>query len=117
MAEKKMTKAVAFATAAEALAASHPEVAEVLAKEAAYVKSRNSAPKKPTATQVANAELKETILAAMEPGVKMTCTEVCKMVGVESNQRVSAVLNQMVKVGTLMKETGKKSLFYLPEVE
>jgi flagellar basal body P-ring protein FlgI len=117
MAEKKMTKAVAFAAAAEAMASVNPEVAEILAKEAERLSNRKTVARKPTATQVENEGIKAAILEAMEPGVKYTCGEVGKLVGVESSQKMSSILNAMVKAGALAKETGRKSLFSLPEVE
>ena len=117
MAEKKMTKAVAFAIAAEAMAAANPEVAEILAKEAERLGSRKAAERKPTAHQIENEGIMASVIEAMEPGVKMTCGEIDKLVGIGSNQRASALLNKMVKEGVLAKETGKKTYFFIPVEE
>jgi hypothetical protein len=58
--------------------------------------------RKPTKTQLENEVLKEQIVQYLS-----TCTEpvdvgtVCKAIGIESNQKVSALLTQLRKVGTI----------------
>lgn len=112
MAEKKMTKATAMTLGAEALAVVNPEAAEILAKEAA----RLSAPRKAgkmTKEQMANAALAEEMLAAMEAGVKYTATEAGKLVGLETSQKATAILRMLVAAGTVAKEEGRKTLYFV----
>jgi hypothetical protein len=77
---------------------------------------KNSTDKKPTATQVANEALKNTILDYMEPSIGYTVTDIIK--GVEecselSNQKVSALMRALKDEGKITKTEGKKTLFYL----
>lgn len=62
--------------------------------------STSKTDRKPTATQVENAKVKEQILVALEgvsaPG--MTSAEIGKAIGRENNYKISALLGQMVKV-------------------
>ena len=113
MAEKKMTKATAMTLGAEALAAVNPEAAEILAKEAARLSAPRKASGKMTKEQMANAALAEELLAAMEVGVKYTASEAGKLVGVETPQKATAILRMLVAAGTVAKEEGRKTLYFV----
>lgn len=87
-----------------------------LEHEIDLLNKKNSTEKKPTATQVANEALKNTILDYMEPSIGYTVTDIIK--GVEecselSNQKVSALMRALKEEGKLTKTEGKKTLFYL----
>jgi hypothetical protein len=76
--------------------------------------NKKSTSKKPTATQVANEGLKDTIVSVLEAR-EMTASEVLNATdefkGL-SNQKISALLKQLVDEGRVAKSTdGKKSLF------
>lgn len=98
---KKMTKKDYFAI----LRASYPATAEnyndVIAfidHEIELLSKKNSAEKKPTATQVANEGIKQAIVNHMEQGKLYTITDLIKSVpecADLSNQRVSALVRQM----------------------
>jgi hypothetical protein len=80
--------------------------------------SRKSGSKKPTKTQVENEGLKDVIKDAMATlGKASTVTEIQAVdivLGDLTNQRVSALLRQMVNDGKVVKTIeGKKSLFSL----
>ena len=116
----KMTYVKALEIAIKAVE-DNKEVAEKLEALKASVAKKNSAERKPTATQKANEGYKEAILAYMETGKKYTITELMKGV-VEladlSNQRVSALVRQLVESGEVVKTTDKKkSIFSLAENE
>ena len=113
MAEKKMTKATAMTLGAEALAAVNPEAAEILAKEAARLSAPRKASGKMTKEQMANVALAEELLAAMEAGVKYTASEAGKLVGVETPQKATAILRMLVAAGTVAKEEGRKTLYFV----
>jgi len=96
---KKMTKRAHFEfllTLAEVQA--NPETVEFIHHELELLAKKNSAEKKPTAVQQANAVLKEAILEGMEAKRLYTITEMIKEIPAcaeLSNQRVSAVVRQM----------------------
>lgn len=75
---------------------------------------KNSADKKPTATQVANKGIKETLVASMEAGKRYTVTELLKAVGDEAltNQKVSALLRQLVAEGAVIKTEDKRKSYF-----
>lgn len=73
---------------------------------------KNSADKKPTAQQVANDAMKQTILASMERDRLYTATEVQKLCGIESNQRASALLTQLKNAGLIVKTEDKRKSYF-----
>ena len=67
--------------------------------------------KKATKTQEANVGIKSTILAVLEGGKSMTVTEMqgaSAELGKLSNQKVSALVRQLVKAGEVVKTIDKK---------
>jgi hypothetical protein len=78
---------------------------------------KNSGASKPTATQVANKALKDEIVASMEKGKKYTITDMLKAFSCcaeLSNQKVSALANQLEKDKVLVKtQENRKSYFEL----
>lgn len=67
--------------------------------------------KKATKTQEANVGIKSTILAVLEGGKSMTVTEMqgaSAELGELSNQKVSALVRQLVEVGEVVKTIDKK---------
>ena len=111
---KKMTKADYFRqimanynlTADEKAFVEHE--LELLAK-------KNSAEKKPTAVQVANEGIKTDILEAMESGKKYTITDLMKSVdacAALSNQRVSALVRQLVTDGSVERTEEKRKAYF-----
>lgn len=96
--------------------ANNPELVEFIKHEIELLDKKNVSDKKPTATQVANEALKNTILDYMEPTIGYTVTDIIK--GVEecselSNQKVSALMRALKDEGKVTKTEGKKTLFYL----
>lgn len=73
---------------------------------------KNSADKKPTAQQVANDAMKQTILTSMERDRLYTATEVQKLCGIESNQRASALLTQLKNAGLIVKTEDKRKSYF-----
>jgi len=110
--EKKITKKEMFALIKEAVA-DNAEFVAFLDKQIELLEKKSGS-KKPTATQVANEALKEQILAVVSAD-GMTASEVLKAsddFAEFSNQKISTLLNQLVKEGKLVKDTsGKKSIF------
>ena len=76
---------------------------------------KNSAEKKPTAVQVANEGIKTDILEAMESGKKYTITDLMKSVDAcadLSNQRVSALVRQLVTEGSVERTEEKRKAYF-----
>ena len=76
---------------------------------------KNSAEKKPTAQQVANDGNKQAILEGMEENHLYTITELQKSIAEcaeLSNQRVSALVRQMVAEGAVVRTEDKRKAYF-----
>ena len=95
------------------------EVAEKLEALKASIAKKNSAERKPTATQKANMAYKGAILAFMKDGKKYTISELMKEV-VEladlSNQRVSALVRQLKDDGLVERTEEKRKAYFSKKV-
>ena len=114
---KKMTKREKF----EMLMAisevnSNPILSEFIAHELELLAKKNTSEKKPTAVQVANEGLKQTIMdVLMENGGLMTVTDVqksCDALAELSNQRISALLRQMRDDGKVERVEEKRKAYF-----
>lgn len=110
---KKMTKAQMFAQ----IKANYPLTADEVAfidHELELLSKKNSAEKKPTAQQVANAGVADAIVAAMVPGTLYTITDLIKQVpecADLTNQRVSAIVRGMIGTKVERVEEKRKAYF------
>ncbi len=96
------------------------EVKEKLEALKASIEKKNSADRKPTATQKANEGFKEAILEGMEKDKAYTITDLMKSIEAIadlSNQRVSAIVRQMVESGTIIREEVKRKAYFSKVVE
>ena len=94
--------------------ADNQEIVDFCEKEIALLEKRKSSPKGQTKTQKENESIKAIILEALETsGDKMTVSELLKCEGLDySNQKISALLRQLVEVGKVEKiMEGKKAYF------
>lgn len=110
----KMTYVKALEIAINAVA-DNKEVANKLEALKASVAKKNSAERKPTATQKANAVLKIEILTFMEDGKAYTISElmkVCPPLADLTNQKVSAIMRQMVESGDVVREEVKRKAYF-----
>lgn len=115
----KLTKAQKFAMIANiAEVKNNPILAEFIAHEVELLTKKNSADKKPTAQQEANATIKADILAVMEanPNQLFTVSELLKKVpnlpDTMTNQRMSALVRQMVDAGSVKRTEDKRKAFF-----
>ena len=90
------------------------EIHAKLEKMKVQFEKKNSAEKKPTATQIANEGIKNLILEVIGNS-SLTITEMQK-INVElaelSNQKISALLKQMVENGSVVREEIKRKAYF-----
>ena len=114
---KKMTKKDYFAIIKANYPVGTPTYDEIMAfidHEVELLNKKNSADKKPTAQQVANEGVKVAIVKGMEPGKLYTVTDILKSVpecADMTNQRVSALLRQMIGSEVERIEEKRKAYF------
>ena len=90
------------------------EVKEKLEKMKIQFEKKNSAEKKPTATQIANEGIKNIILETLSEK-SMTITEMQKSnseLAELSNQKISALLKQMTENGSVKREEIKRKAYF-----
>jgi hypothetical protein len=115
--EKKMTKVEMF-KAIKAVVADNADFVAFIDHEIELL-NKKSANKKPTQKQAENEGFKAEILATLtDKGVTISELQAkSEILGPLSNQKVSALLRQMVDAGTVAKTVDKKkSYFSLPTV-
>lgn len=114
----KMTYAKALEIAMNAVK-ENKEVYDKLDALKASIAKKNSAERKPTATQKVNEGYKTAILEFMEVGKKYTITDLMKEV-VEladlSNQRVSALVRQLKEEGLVERTEEKRKAYFSKKV-
>lgn len=114
----KLTKAQKFAMLrAIPAVAENPVLVEFIDHEVELLSKKNSTEKKPTAQQTANAGIQSAILSAMsaEPNRLFTITELIKSVpecADLTNQRVSALVRQLVDAGKVERTEEKRKAFF-----
>lgn len=112
----KLTKAQKFAMLrAIPAVAENAMLVEFIDHEVELLTKKNSAEKKPTAQQVANAGITTAIIEGMEPNRLYTVTEVIKSIpecADLTNQRVSALLRQLVEAGKVKRTEDKRKAYF-----
>ena len=92
------------------------QMAEFITRRLELLEKKNSADKKPTAQQEANAVIKTAVLATLADGKKRTVTDLLKDVDDlpedMTNQRMSALVRQMVEAGQVMREEIKRKAYF-----
>lgn len=115
MANKKMTKKDYFNSLLNiAEVKSNAPLVEFINHEIELLEKKNSADKKPTAQQITNKSIQEAILEGMEFGKMYTITDLIKAVPAcaeMTNQRVSALVRQMLDISIRRVEDKRKAYF------
>jgi predicted transcriptional regulator len=112
--EKKMTKREMFEQIKANYALTESEV-KFIDHELELLAKKNSADKKPTKVQVENEGIKDTILDGMEVGKLYTITDLIKSIpeiAELSNQRVSALVRQLVADGSVVRTEEKRKAYF-----
>lgn len=94
-----------------ATASNRSDLVDFIDHELDLLARKNAGDRKETATQKANADLKAKILDVMASGTRYTVTEIGKLIGVESNQKVSALVRQL-KMDNLVIRSEEKGKAY-----
>ena len=81
-------------------------------KERAEMHSKKNASRTMTATQKANEEIKAKILEIMEPAVSYSVGDIQKAMGIESNQKTSALLRQLKESGLVVRSEVKGKAYF-----
>lgn len=93
----------------------NPTLVEFINHEIELLDKKNSSEKKPTAQQTANEAIKTSIVSAMAEGVKYTITDLIKNVpecADLTNQRVSALVRQLVDEGKVVRTEDKRKAYF-----
>ena len=116
MENKKMTKAQKFEMLKNIPAVKeNPMLMEFIDHELELLSKKNSADKKPTAQQTANEGIKTAIVEGMEPNRLYTITEIIKEIpecADMTNQRVSALVRQLVDAGKVKRTEDKRKAYF-----
>lgn len=81
-------------------------------KERAEPHAKKNASRKPTKAQEENETIKASILAFMEVGKSYTITEIQKAMGIESNQKTSALVRQLKENGDVIRSEVKGKAYF-----
>ena len=111
---KKMTKRDYFNQLKEKYPLTQDEI-NFVDNEIKLLDKKNSGERKPTAQQKANETLKEAILKGMKEKTQYTITAIIKTVpecAELTNQKVSAVVRQMVEKGSLIRTEDKGKAYF-----
>ena len=117
MSNTKITNKTALLFAIDAIGDSNPEVTAKLQKMVEQLEKKNASPKKLTAQQVKNEELKEVIVdfLADNEDKGFTITDLIKAVPElegDSNQHVSALMRQLVEASKVEKYSEKRRTYF-----
>lgn len=113
----RLTKAQKFAILADLPAVkADPMLSEFIAHEVELLAKKNSADKKPTAQQEANAVIKTAVLEVLGDGKMRTVSELLKDVpglpDTMTNQRMSAIVRQMVDADQVKRTEDKRKAYF-----
>ena len=118
---KKMTKRDYFNILKETYpknASNYDEVIAFIDHELELLEKKNAADRKPTAQQIANEGIKTAILNGMVAGKQYTITDIIKEIpecAEMTNQRISAIIRQMLGKEIVRTEDKRKAYFSLAE--
>lgn len=117
MTEKKLTKAQKFAMLRNIPGvAENTMLTEFIDHELELLAKKNATEKKPTANQLANENFKATILSVLSKAdAPMTITDISKAdatLGALANQRITAIVRQMVVDGSVVRTEDKRKAYF-----
>lgn len=115
--KEKMTNKKALQFAIQAIGDTNPEVSEKLQKMIDQLDKKNAAPRKKTAQQIKNEEVKAEIVnfLAENEGVGFTVSEMLKKIPAlegDSNQHASSLVRQLVNDKVVERYTEKRKAYF-----
>ena len=81
-------------------------------KERAELHAKKNASRKPTKEQKENETIKASILDFMKDGKLYTITEIQKALGIDSNQKTSALVRQLKEKGLVIRSEVKGKAYF-----
>lgn len=108
---KKMTKKEMFSAMLTKYDFNEAEVA-FIEHELELLAKKNSAEHKQTKAQKENAELAVKVVETLEPNMLYTVSDVCKLMGIESNQKMTHILTALVEDGKVVRTVEKRRAYY-----
>ena len=81
-------------------------------KERAEMHSKKNASRKPTKAQEENENIKSSILEFMEIGKHYTISEIQKAMGLDSNQKTSALVRQLKEAALVIRTEEKGKAYF-----
>lgn len=81
-------------------------------RERAEMHAKKNATRKPSKAQLENEDTKAKILAFMVEGTAYTVTEIQKGVGLDSNQKASALIRQLKEAGSVERSEVKGKAYF-----
>ena len=85
---------------------------ERIENEIALLERKNGSEKKPSKTQLENEKIKISLLETMKPNVFYTATDLCKLMGIESNQKMTHIVTPLVETGKLVRKVDKRRAYF-----
>ena len=106
-----MTKKEMFSTMLSKYSFNEDEKA-FIEHELELLVKKNSAERGMTKTQKENADLQQKILETLEPNMLYTVSDLCKLMGIESNQKMTHLLTPLAEEGKLVRTVEKRRAYY-----
>lgn len=113
---KKMTIVERYAAIVAKYAEVMSDEDKAFLNERAELHAKKNASRKPTKAQAENENIKAEILDTMESGKAYTVSEIQKMVGLETNQKTSALVRQLT-LAELVTRSVEKGKAYFTKVD
>lgn len=111
---KKLTIVEQYEVIIEKAEKNTPLTADEIAflQERANLVAKKNATRKPSKSQVENEGIKSEILEFMEEGKAYTITEIQKAMGIETNQKTSALVRQLKDEGLVTRSEVKGKAYF-----
>lgn len=90
----------------------NPVLVAFIEHELELLAKKNSAERGMTKTQKENADLQQKILETLEPNMLYTVSDLCKLMGIESNQKMTHLLTPLADEGKLVRTVEKRRAYY-----
>lgn len=111
MSEKKITKIEKFAAMLDRYNFTDEDRA-VIVHEIELLEKKKSSNRGLTKTQKENLEISNRLLASMEENVLYSVSDLCRIMGIESNQKMTHLLTKLVEDNKVVRTVDKRKAFF-----